>query len=200
MAKTIDYFLALSSPWTYLAGPRLDALVERSGAVVHWRPFDIAKVFATTGVKPVKDRPIQIQKNRLRELARWRDFLGMPLNPEPKYFPVNPVPAGKMVVAAGLEGADAGALANGYLRGVWAEERNIADEDTMIAIADEQGLNGKALLAASKGKDVQNQLEKNTADAMEAHVFGTPTWVVDGELFWGQDRLDFLARALEKDG
>lgn len=200
MAKSMDFFLALSSPWTYMAGPRIAELSARTGVSVNWRPFNIVQIFGTTGVKPVHERPAQIQKNRLNELRRWREYLDIPLTLEPKFFPVNPFPAGKVVIAASLNGApDAGALARAFMTACWAEERNIADEDTIAAIANEQGLDGKALLEASKGEAVEAAFEKNTADAVSHSVFGSPSFVYNGELFWGQDRIDFLARAIEKD-
>lgn len=196
MAKTIDYYLALSSPWTYLAGPRFDALVAKHGATVNWKPYDIMRIFSITGTKPVGQRPPQIQKNRLNELGRWRDHLGMALNLHPAHFPVDHTAAGRMVIAASQTGADVASLANAYLTAVWAEERNIGDNDELVAIANQQGLDGAQLLTRSDDVAVEAEFEKNTEDAIAADVFGSPTWVVDGELFWGQDRLEFLDRAL----
>ena len=197
MEKSIDYYFTVASPWTYLAGPRFDGLVTRNGLTVTWKPFDIMRVFGLTGTKPVGQRAPQVQKNRLNELRRWRDFHGMALTIEPAFFPVNPTPANSVVIAALQSGADGGALADAYMRAVWAEERNIADPETIAAIADENGLDGAALLAQSSDATVEGDYERNTEDAIAADVFGSPTWVYEGELFWGQDRLDFLTRAVE---
>ena len=197
MAKTIDYYFTLASPWTYLAGARFADLVERNGLAVNWKPYDIMHVFGLTGTKPVKQRPPQIQKNRLNELRRWRDHLGVKITIEPAFFPVNPTPAAHAVIAARQSGADVAQLVQAYLAGVWAEERNIADAETIAAIAGEQGLDGAALQAKAADAAVEAEFAQNTEDAIAADVFGSPTWIYEGELYWGQDRLDFLTRAVE---
>lgn len=200
MTRTLDYFLALSSPWTYLAGPRLRALVERRGLAIAFRPFDIMSVFQRNGTKPVGQRPKPVQANRLRELARWRARLDMPLNLHPACFPVDPTLAGKALLAAQRAGASRAQrmdFAQGCLAACWTEERNIADRETVSAIAAAAGLDGAALLAAADSPEVAEAFAANTREAVEKDVFGSPTWILDGELFWGQDRLDFLARHLE---
>ena len=203
MSRTVDYFLALSSPWTYLAGPRFRELAQRHGLAVAYRPYDIMSVFKRNGTKAVGERPKPVQANRLRELARWRAFLDMPLNLRPAHFPVDPTLAGKALIAAQQAGADrdrAMAFADGCMTACWAEERNIADGETVAAIADGCGLDGKALVAAAGGGDAQAAFEENTREAIARDVFGSPTWIAGEEFFWGQDRLDFLARHLDAGG
>lgn len=203
MSRTIDYFLALSSPWTCLAGPRLRELAERHDLAVAYRPFDIMSVFRRNGTKPVGERPRPVQANRLRELARWRAFLDMPINLHPKHFPVDPTLAGKTLIAAQQAGAGrdrAMAFADGCLAACWTEERDIADADTVAVIADGCGLDGRALVADAAGAAAQAAFEENTRQAIDRDVFGSPTWIVGDEFFWGQDRLDFLARHLEAGG
>jgi 2-hydroxychromene-2-carboxylate isomerase len=200
MADKIDYYLALSSPWTYLAGPRFEALVEGNGLEVTLKPFDIMHVFKLNGTKPFMQRPRPVQANRLRELGRWRAFLDMPLNLHPAHFPVDSTLAGRMVIAA--QATDAAQdkvidLSFAYLRACWADERDLAEEGTLAAIADTCGLDGAALLAAAKGDAAADIFERNTEDAIANQVFGSPTWICKGELFWGQDRLDFLTRLVE---
>ena len=198
MAKTVDFYFALPSPWTYLAGPRFRELVQRNNLDVKWKPFDVSRVFGLTGTKPVKERPPQIQANRLTDLARWRAFLDIELHLEPKFFPVNPSPAAHMVISALQNGANVMDLANAYMTAVWVEERDIADPNTIITIANEQGLDGAALFDQIENAAVLEELEENTQEAIARNVFGTPTWIYENELFWGQDRLDFLSRAIEK--
>ena len=203
MGVSIDYFLALSSPWTYLAGPRFAELVRRRDAEAIYKPFDIMSVFARNGTKPVGQRPKPVQANRLRELARWRAFLDMPLNLHPAHFPVDPTRAGKTLIAAQLAGADRTrtmALADGCLAACWREERDIADPETLSAIADSCELDGRALAAEAESEAVAAAFARNTEEAVAKDVFGSPTWIVGGELFWGQDRLDFLNRRLERAG
>ncbi len=200
MTRSIEYFLALSSPWTYLAGPRFNALVEKHNLTLTYKPYDIMSVFRRNGTKAVGDRPKPVQINRLRELARWREWLSMPLNLHPAFFPVDPTLAGKVLIAAQQAGAgreQAIALADGCLAACWVEERNISDADTLAAIADACGLDGQALVAAAAGAEVADVFTRNTEDAIAHDVFGSPTWLTGSELFWGQDRLDFLSRYLE---
>ncbi len=196
MAKTVDYYCFLSSPWTYLGSARLYDIAARHGAGVFHRPVDLAKIFPVSGGLPLGKRAIQRQRYRMAELKRWRDHLDVPLTLEPKFFPVDTIPASLMVVAADSQGLDPAPLAHGILSAVWAEERDIADPATLISIADETGFDGKALVAAATEEDVQDRFDAFTQEAIDRDVFGAPTYIVGGELFWGQDRLDFVDRAL----
>ena len=198
--QRIDYYFAPQSPWTYLGHARFAALAKRHGAEVNVKPVDINKVFAVSGGLPLPQRPAQRQAYRLVELRRFAGYLGLPINLHPQYFPVVGDAAAKMIVAAEQSGGSAAALALAGAIGaaVWTGERNIADEATLIALADGERLDGAELAAASKSASVGDRYAGNTAEAIEAQVFGAPTYVVDGELFWGQDRLDFLERALKR--
>jgi len=198
MTRTIDYYYSLVSPWTYLGGVRLEETARRHGAAIAYRPVNLGKVFPLSGGLPLGKRAPQRQAYRLAELERWRAYLDMPLNLHPRYFPAAEWPAAGMVIAAGNRGEDCGGLSNAILRAVWAEERNIADADTLLAIAAENGMDGKALLEAAESEPVRAAYEANTKAAIELGVFGAPTYVLDGDLFWGQDRLDFLDRALAR--
>lgn len=196
MPRNIDYFLSHASPWSYLGSVRFHEIAKAAGAAITYRPVSFGKVFAVSGGLPVGERAPQRQKYRLAELARWRDYLGVPLTLEPKYFPVSDQPASQLVIAADRQGLDTGRLSNALLRAVWAEERNIADDATLAAIADEQDMDGKALLDASKQPAIAEAFDAYTQEAIDRDVFGAPSYILDGTLFWGQDRLDFLARAL----
>ena len=197
MARPIEFFLALTSPWTYLATPRVRALATEYNLELRFRPFDIFSVFQRNGIKAVGDRPAAVQQNRLNELRRWSAHLGMDLNLRPKHFPVDPTMSGKMLIAA-LDGpGDAPEFAFRVMRACWAEERDISDEATLTAVAGGCGFDGEALLAAVKGGGAEETLAQNTEDAITANVFGAPTFLFEGELYWGQDRIEFLRRAAE---
>ena len=198
MSKTIDYFMSPQSPWCYLGHERLVALAAEKSALVDIRPFDLGKVFSVSGGLPLAKRPPQRQAYRLTELARWAAHLKLPLNLQPKFFPVQPEQACNLIIAARTAlGADAALRLGGAIgRALWAEEKNIADDATLAQIADLCGLDGKMLVKSAATAGVQQQYQKNTDDAMAINVFGVPWYVVDGESFWGQDRLDFVARAL----
>jgi 2-hydroxychromene-2-carboxylate isomerase len=193
MTKHIDYYFTPVSPWTYLGHQRLEAIAQKHGATIAYKPTDIGKVFAVSGGLPLAQRPKQRQAYRLAELERWRTFLSIKLTLQPKHFPAPAERAMRMIIAAG---EDAGRLAFAMMRACWAEERDVSDPATLRAISGEAGLDGDALLAAAERDETQRVLAANTAEAIERQVFGAPTYVLKGELFWGQDRLDFLDRAL----
>lgn len=199
MDRTIDYFVFPNSPYAYLGHARVVELARRHGAELRVKPMDAAKVFPVSGGLPLPKRAPQRQSYRLVELGRWRDFLGLPMNVLPRFFPVPGDPAARLLVAAGevSEAAMSGLLGR-VLTAVWEEQRDIADEATLVALADEAGLPGARLLERSKAPDVQARYEAHTQAAIDAQVFGAPTYVYRGELFWGQDRLDFLERALAR--
>ncbi len=197
MSQNVDYFLSHASPWTYLGSVRFHGIAKAAGASITYRPVSFSKVFAVSGGLPVGKRAPQRLKNRLTELARWREYLDVPLTLEPKYFPVSDQPASQLAIAADQQGLDIGRLSNALLRAVWAEERNIGDDGTLAAVADEQGMDGQALLEASKQPVIAKTFEAYTQEAIRRDVFGAPTYIVNDTLFWGQDRLDFVARMLD---
>jgi 2-hydroxychromene-2-carboxylate isomerase len=200
MSKTIQYFMAPHSPWTYLGHARFVALAQAAGAQVELKPFDLGKVFGVSGGLPLAKRAPQRQAYRLAELARWAAHLALPLNPQPRFFPFPPDAAAKLIIATrtSLGGEAALELAGAVMRALWAEDRNISDDDTLAQIASACGFDGRMLVKSSQTAGVQEQYNRNTDDAMAASVFGAPWYVVDGESFWGQDRLDFVERALAR--
>jgi carboxymethylenebutenolidase len=194
--KTIDYYLSLISPWSYLGHARLLEMAERHGASVNIWPVDFSVIFPNSGGLPLPKRAPVRQAYRLLELQRWRDVLDLPLIVEPKYFPVNDKLAAAMIINLRETQADAAlVLAGACLRACWVEERDISDPDTLLSIAAECQLDGSLLLS-----QIDEALQVRTSDshrALERGVFGAPTFVFEEQIFWGQDRLDFLDRALD---
>ena len=161
-------------------------------------PVDLGgKVFPVSGGLPLAKRAPQRQAYRLVELKRFSEFLGQPIMLQPKYFPVDADDAAKLIIAVDLnDGSDAAMrLAGRILRGVWVDERNIADARDLATMLAEEGLPARRL-DDSMRQAVHERYERDTQRAIDAGVFGAPSYVVDGELFWGQDRLDFLQRRL----
>ncbi len=197
MSQRIDYYFAPNSPWAYLGHDRLLRLAREHQAEIRVRPMDLGQVFPVSGGLPLAKRAPQRQAYRLVELRRFADFLGLPMNLQPRFFPVAADDAARLIVATDrAEGAEAAlGVAGAVLAAVWAEERNIADPEVLAAVLQARGLPA-SLLAASREPDVQQAYETHTREAIELGVFGAPTYVVGGEIFWGQDRLDFLARRL----
>jgi len=199
--KLIDYFDSMSSPWTYLGHLRFMNLAHRFGLTIRHKPMDLLKVWSVSGGLPLKQRARQRQAYRHQELRRWSELLGLPCNLEPAHHPVADRRACYMVIAAMQRGLDWSALSNAILRAVWVEDRDIADHATLIAIANENSMDGQALLAATEDTAVQAEYQSNTEEAIRIGVFGAPTYVFNGELFWGQDRLQMLEwRLAQKPG
>ncbi|MEM6623269.1 MAG: 2-hydroxychromene-2-carboxylate isomerase [Pseudomonadota bacterium] len=186
----IDYFYSLGSPFTYLAGSRLEEIAAKHGATITYKPCDMAYVFGQTGGLPPAKRHPSRQAYRLQELRRLPEAAGMPLNIHPKFWPVDAKPASLAVIAAGATGTDMGALSRAFLKAVWADERDIADPGTIAEICAAHGANPGDTGAAGA------TWAANTAEALDRGVFGAPFYIVGDERFWGQDRLDYLDRHL----
>ena len=197
MPATVDYYFAPQSPWTYLGHTRFSALVQASGARVRLLPVDLGAVFAVSGGLPLGKRPPQRQAYRLVELRRYSDHLGLPMVVQPRYFPVSGDDAARLIIAVDQQDGSAAALrlAGAIFTAVWAQERDIASSQTLAELLQESGL-PLTRLEQSRSPEVQQQYEANTHQAIAAGIFGAPTYVVDGEMFWGQDRLDFVERKL----
>ncbi len=195
--KTVTYYLHPTSPWCYLGHERFAAIAARHAATIELCPIDVGgKVFPASGGLPLPQRAPQRRAYRLVELKRWSSFLGVPLNVAPAHFPVDGSDASRVIALANRDaGIDAAMrLAARVMKGVWAEERDIADPATLHAMIDACELDGRALLDARLEADPI--VDACTARALAEQVFGVPWYVHDGEAFWGQDRLEFLDRAL----
>lgn len=196
MAKIVDYYLSLNSPYAYLGSREFEAILKRQGAQAQVKPISLAKIFPESGGLPLPKRAPQRQAYRLVELERWAKTRGVPLNLHPKFFPAAEEDAARLVAAAEASGGDPLKLTHAILRAVWAEERNIADSDTLRALARETGHDAAKLSAKAQQPQALATFEGYTQEALKRRVFGSPTYVYKDELFWGQDRLDFLERAL----
>ena len=189
--QQVDYYFAAISPFTYLAGRRLQSIADRHGATVRYHPLDIMGLFDRTGGTRPADRHENRKEYRLQELRRWSARLGLPLNLRPMYWPANPAPASYAIIAAQhVGGGDLAGLAHAFPRAVWAEERNIADDDVVRDILAANGFDpGIADRHMAMAADTYARILDR---AVLAGVFGAPFYVVGDERFWGQDRLDDL--------
>ena len=194
----VDYYLSLNSPWAYLGTPRLIDYVERSGATITVSPIDFALVFPATGGLPLPKRAPARQAYRLMELERWQKRLGLPLIVHPANWPADETLSAGMVFAIREAHDEMTALrfTYGVLKGVWADNADNNKPETLIAVADALGLDGKALAEAGADPKWVEARKKASEEAISKNVFGAPSYVIDGEVFWGQDRLDFVAEKL----
>ncbi|WGF87071.1 2-hydroxychromene-2-carboxylate isomerase [Marinivivus vitaminiproducens] len=192
----IDYFFTLVSPWCYLGNRVFAEMARRHEAEIVYKPFDAGAVFKVSGGLPLARRAPQRQAYRLIELQRWRDIRGLKLALHPKHFPADPSLSHRMLLAALREGADVGPFVQAVLQAVWVEEEDIGDPGTLVRLADGSELDGARLLELSSEPAIRAAETASTEEAVARDVFGAPFYVLNGEPFWGQDRLEMLDRAL----
>ena len=183
-----DYFFATLSPYCYLAGTRLEEVAAKHGATLNYKPFDIVAAFGRTGGTPPKDRHISRIEYRAQELVRQAKKLDMPFNLKPAHWPTNGAPAAYAFIAAqNAGGGDLGQLAHLITRAVWAEEKDIAQDDVVRACLQEAGFD--PALADSGMLVGAETYARNLEEAVERGVFGAPFYFVGDQRFWGQDRI-----------
>lgn len=186
----IDYYFSILSPFTYLAGDGLERIAAKHGAEINYRPCDIMKIFAETGGVPVPQRHPFRQEYRLQELKRISRRTGLRLNLKPAHWPTDPFPGSAAIIATQLYGGDAGAVARSLEAACWAEDKDVADPAVVAEALAMEGLDAASLVTElARARKIY---EENTAAALENGVFGAPFYVVEGERFWGQDRLPYL--------
>ncbi|NUB44419.1 2-hydroxychromene-2-carboxylate isomerase [Fertoebacter nigrum] len=190
----IEYFFTTISPFVYLGGPRFAAIVAGQGATVAWKPLDAPALFPRTGGQVLAERHDSRKAYRLQELRRQAANAGLPLNLKPAHFPVNPAPSCYAVIAAARVGGDVAGLVHGFGRALWAEDRNIAEDevvkDVLAAHGFDPAIADRHMLAAAE------TYAANLEEAVARGVFGVPFYIVGDEMFWGQDRLEDLDRHL----
>ena len=199
MSVTIDYYLSLNSPWTFMGSALFAEIARRNGVAVNIKPCKFGPIFEQTGGLPLPKRSPQRRAYRMMELKRWREVRDIPLTLEPKYFPCDDAAATRLVIAAKLRGQDAHKLSLELGRSLWEREETLAEPATISAAAQRAGLDAAALRAGGPSDAELDSLhERFTKEALSAGVFGAPSFVLpSGEIFWGQDRLELLERALK---
>ena len=193
---TIDYFLTLVSPFVYLGHRALLDVAKQHGAEVHFRPVALMGLWEHSGAVPLPQRPQSRQDYRLIELQRWREKRGVPLNLHPEHFPTNPTLADRSVIALAEAGADPADYAGAVLRASWVEDKDVAEADVLAGLLEQAGHDAGAILAAAQSDAVAAIHKANTEAAVALGVVGAPGYVLNGEPFWGQDRIELLADAL----
>lgn len=198
----IEYYFSFISLWSYVGSRRLQALAQKHNAKIIYKPIDLLHVFSVSGGLPVKQRPTQRQAYRLLEMERWSHTRNIPLVKHPKFYPADPSLAHRVLLAAiedfGHDNIAVQEFAHRGLETVWASEEDIADPATILAIANESGLEGARLIErAAKDKHLAEQEQALTKEAVERRYFGAPVYVYGNEPFWGQDRLEMLDDTIE---
>lgn len=196
MDQVIDYFFTHISPWAYLGHEEIQRLAARSGMTIHPRPVRLPDVFGATGGLPLAKRHPARQAYRFIEMQRWREKRNLPLNLQPKYFPADTERADRCAIALHQLGGQAMAFSGAAFRAVWVDDRNIADEAVLRDLLSAAGAQADAVLALADDEKIAGAYAENQETAIELGVIGSPCYVLNGEPFWGQDRLDLLEDAL----
>jgi carboxymethylenebutenolidase len=197
----IDCYISLNSPWAHLGAPRIEATARRHGATLRVLPCDYREtIFPASGGLPLPKRSPQRQAYRMQELRRWRDVLGVPINLTPRHSPFDETFAACCVIAARetLGDGPAVVLAHRILKALWEEERDPGDRATLAALVGEAGLDADGLIAVAEDPRWAARRQADSEAALVRGVFGAPSYVIGDEIFWGQDRLDFVERHLAR--
>lgn len=196
MSRQIDYYFSLQSPWAYIGHALFTQVASDYGCRINYRPVTLVDLFSETGGLPLAKRHPVRQRYRILELQRWRDKRGLDLRLHPAHWPFNAALADKLVIAM----VEAGHDSEPYLRlafpAIWQQERDLGDPAVLTELVNAARLPGPALLERARSAEVGARYEKNREEAVAADVFGSPVYVLDGEVFWGQDRIELLADAL----
>ncbi|MTI00220.1 2-hydroxychromene-2-carboxylate isomerase [Roseibium sp. RKSG952] len=196
MTTEIDYFFTHISPWAYLGHDLFCEMAQKHGVTVRVRPVDLSGVFAESGGLPLGKRHPARQAYRFVEMQRWRDKRQVPLTMKPAHFPAPPGLADCCAIALAGEGLDPLKFSARAFRAIWAEDRNIAEETVLAECLTGCGHDPEAILTLAKSDDIKKIYQKNQEDAVAQGLIGSPTYLLNGEPFWGQDRLEILEDAL----
>jgi 2-hydroxychromene-2-carboxylate isomerase len=197
MPRQIDYYFSLQSPWAYIGHKLFREVAHTYDVKVNHKPVLLGDLFMETGGLPLAKRHPVRQRYRMVELQRWREKRGLNFHLQPANWPFNGRLADGLVIAAVEAGKDPDPFLQRAFAGVWEGQLNLADPATLVKMADDSGLPGKQLVERSGSDTIGAAYEQNRQEALAADVFGSPAFVLDGEVFWGQDRIDLLADALK---
>jgi 2-hydroxychromene-2-carboxylate isomerase len=196
MSRPIDYYFSLVSPWAYIGHAPFVDIVRQHDLDVNYKPVFLGRVFAETGGLPLAQRHPVRQRYRLLELQRWRDKRGLSFNIQPKHWPFDVLLPDRAVIAINAAKGDPEPFLRRAFAAIWEEERNLADPDVLADVATQAGFDAAAILDFAQGSAAEAIYALNLENAVAGDVFGSPSYVLDGEVFWGQDRLELLDDAL----
>ena len=195
----IDYYMSHGSPWTFLGHNRLGAIVKKYDAKLNILPVNYGDIFPVSGGLPVTKRPPQRQKIRLQELERWSKFLKIKLIPQPKFFPSKSQLPSLVIIASKLKDTKKDfILANFIMNALWVEELDVDDKKILSALISKTGLEPDEIISFAEGAECKEIFDLYTKHAIKNDVFGAPTFIIEDQIYWGQDRLDFVERHLKE--
>lgn len=192
----IDYYYLSISPFTYLGHQEILRVAEKHGAQLNYKPVDHFKIWEISGAVPPGKRPLVRQRQRFVELQRMAEYRKLPINIRPDFFPTDPQLADKTVIALVKDGHNPAAYMSKIFSAAWVENKNIADQDLITGLLQSSGFDAQDIISKAQSDEVDAIREQNTQDAIDADALGVPTYVLNGEAFWGQDRIEQLDDAL----
>jgi 2-hydroxychromene-2-carboxylate isomerase len=195
MARKITVYFSLLSPWAYIGHAELQRMVARHGLEVDYRPVALGQLFPESGGLPLSKRHPSRQRYRILELQRWRDKRGLKFHLHPQFWPFDPSLADKIVCAMTQVGHDPEKFIAAAFKGVFEDQRNLADDANLAATLADAGYEAH-WLEHGKSAEADARYAANLAQGLAEGAFGSPSYLLDGEVFWGQDRLDLLDDAL----
>ena len=197
---TIEYFYAAHSAFAYLGSAKLMEIAAAAGATILHRPIDLRKVVPAAGAPDFGKRtPAHRAYFFGREIKRWSEERGAPvMEGMPTYHQNDITLPNCFLIAANEAGNNIDRLAHAFLEAHWRDDADLADASTLVRLAKGIGLDGEALLAAAGNAGIAAKYAEYTQEAIDRSVFGSPTYFVDGDMFYGQDRLELVAKALKK--
>ena len=193
----VDYFMSHGSPWTFLGHKRLGEIIKKYKVKLNMLPVNYGEIFPISGGLPVSKRPVQRQKIRLQELKRWSKFLDINLIPQPTSFPSKSMLPSLLIIASQIMKTNKDfELAHNIMNALWVEDLDIDDENVLLSILNKMDFSSEEILSLAKSEECTSVMQKYTKHAIDKNVFGAPTFIIDDQIYWGQDRLDFVERHL----
>lgn len=196
MARSIDYYFYSASPFTYLGHQAIVDVAKKHGATLNYKPVDLMAIWAVSGAVPPAQRPEVRQRMRLVELQRIAHMRGLPINPKPAHFPVDAALADKAIIALVQNKIDPEAFATRVFQAVWAEDKNISDRRLLADMLSATKADPESILKQAETDEIAAIRAGNSTAAIDIDAPGVPTYALDGEAFWGQDRVEHLDHAL----
>lgn len=192
----IDYYFFSISPFTYLGHQAIVDVAAKHGATLNIKPSNLMAIWEVSGAVPPPQRPPVRQRHRILEIVRCADIRGLPINKSPAHFPVDATLADNSIIALIEMGENPVDYMDDVFAAVWVNEQNISDETVLAGLLTKHGFDAETVLAKAKTEEVSAIRSRNAQDAVNADAVGVPAYVVNGEVFWGQDRVEHIDHML----
>ncbi len=194
MASAIEFYFDFSSPYSYIASEQIESLAARTARALQWRPILLGAVFKASGGAPLTEVYGPKARYSVRDFARSAAFVGVPYR-HPTVFPIGAVAASRAVLWLQRERSPhVATYIHAVFRAFFVDDRNVGDATVALDVAGSLGIDAKRLAAGVQEDEIKNALRVEVEQAIARGVFGAPTIFVDGEMFWGRDRLEQVER------